>query len=297
MEIKQEQKKGEISLFLQAILWSFFPIITILSYAAIPSMYSLLWSTLFASVFFAAVITYKGKWRELKNLLLWKYSFFIALSLGVLYYGFFFLGLRETTAGNAAIISQFAVFTIFFFFNVIHGEHASPEYKVGGALMVLGALIVLGKDFTHFNMGDFFILIATFCSPVGNLYQQKARTFASSESIMLLRSILSLPFIFAAAYFLHGSLAPAAIYSSLPFLLINGILLLGISKILYIEAIHRIPVPKAIALNSITPLLTLLFAWPLLGQTPNIWQIISLVPIFFGVLLLTDNMKFKNNIS
>ena len=107
MEIKQEQKKGEISLFLQAILWSFFPIITILSYAAIPSMYSLLWSTLFASVFFAAVITYKGKWRELKNLLLWKYSFFIALSLGVLYYGFFFLGLRETTAGNAAILSQF----------------------------------------------------------------------------------------------------------------------------------------------------------------------------------------------
>src|SRR3990167_6987906 len=192
-----EKKKGEVLTLFNAVLWAFFPVVTIFSYAILPSLVSLAWSTLFAAIFFASVVTYRNKWHELKNPTLWKYSFWIALSIGVLFYGFFFLGIESTTAGNAAIITQFEVFTMFFLFHVLRGDRMSLEYKMGSALMVFGALIVLGIDFTHFNTGDILILIATFCSPLGNLYQQKARVFASSESIMFLRSLLSLPPVFA----------------------------------------------------------------------------------------------------
>lgn len=296
MQKEQEKRKGEILTLSNSLLWAFFPIITIFSYAVLPSLASLFWSTLFAVIFLAAVMTYRGKWRELKNPTLWKYSLWITLSIGVLFYGLYFLGLERTSAGNAAIITQFEVFTMFFLFHVLRGERMSLEYKFGSALMVLGALIVLGKDFTSFNAGDVLILIATFCSPLGNLYQQKARTFASSESIMFLRSFLSLPPVFAAAYFLYGAVPLGPFSDSLPLLLVNGVLFLGISKLVFIESIHRISVTKSIALGSVTPLLTLLLAWPLLGQAPNIWQLASLVPIFFGVLLLTDHLKFKNRL-
>ena len=62
-------------------------------------------------------------------------------------------------------------------------------------------------------------------------------------------------------YITQGTLHLEKVSSSLLFLVINGVLLLGVSKILWIEGIHRINVTKANALNSLGPLLTLLFAW------------------------------------
>ena len=213
--------------------------------------------------------------------------------ISVLTYGLFFLGLERTTAGNAAIINLFEVFTSFVFFNVLRSERISRDYKIGAFLMVAGAIIVLARDFSGVNIGDFLVLGATICAPVGNLFQQKAREAVSSETIMFLRSVLAVPIIFALAYVLgeHASLVDVQV--ALPFLLVNGAVVLGFSRILWIEAIHRISVTKAQALASVAPLITLLFAWLLLNQVPNIWQLASLVPLILGVLLLTDHLHLR----
>lgn len=289
-----EKRKGELLAILHAILWATFPVITILSYALLSSLVSLAWSTLFATVFFAGILSYRKKWSELKSLRLWKYGFFVALFIGVLHYGFFFIGLESTTAGNAAILGQFEVFTAFILFNIVRREPISPEYILGSVLMVLGAAIVLARDFSHFNIGDIFVLIATFCAPAGNLFQQKAREIASSESIMFLRSALSAPPIFLMAYFLNADTSLQLVYNSLPILFLIGIMFLGASKMVWIESIHRISITKSTALGSMAPLITLGLAWLILHQTPNLWQLTSLVPLLFGVLLLTDNLKLKS---
>ena len=104
---RAEKRKGEIQALTNAALWAFFPIITVFSYAAMPSIMSLAWSTLFAAIFLAGIMTYRKKWGELKNPLLLKYGFFIAISIGVLFYGLYFAGLGLTSAGNVAIITQF----------------------------------------------------------------------------------------------------------------------------------------------------------------------------------------------
>ena len=95
------------------------------------------------------------------------------------------------------------------------------------------------------------------------------------------------------AYLLQAQASLADLRISLPYLIVNGILLLGLAKIFWIEGIHRISVTKATALSSITPLLTLLFAWIILNQAPTVWQLTSLVPLLLGVLLLTDNIKLS----
>ena len=159
--------------------------------------------------------------------------------------------------------------------------------------MVAGALIVLVRDFSGINTGDLFILAATLCAPIGNLFQQKAREVASGETIMFLRSALSVPFIFLLAFVFNERTSFGDVGIALPFLLINGIVVLGFSRILWIEAIHRIPVTKAQALASIAPLFTLLFAWLLLHQVPNVWQLSAVVPLILGTLLLTDHIKFR----
>lgn len=286
-----EERTGEGFIYLSGILWAFFPVITVLSYRSIPGAVSLLWSDIFATVFFAALIMYRGRWKELHNTLLWKYGFLAALFIGVLYYSLVFIGLEFTSPGNVAIIALCEVFTSYLVFNVFRKELISAEHVLGAILMVAGAGIVLVRDFSGINIGDVFVLAAVCFAPLGNVFQQKARAFASSESIMFVRSLLSIPALAVLAYFLGVHTSSDDFRASLPFLLINGILLLGLSKIFWVEAIHRISVTKGVALSSVTPFLTLMIAWLVLRQTPNMWQVASLIPLIIGVLLLTGHLK------
>ena len=290
-----EQRKGEILIFTEGLIWAFFPVITILSYAKLPSLASLAWSNVFAALFFLGLVAYRNTWRDLKNPLVWKYVAGIVIIIGVLFYGLYFAGLEHTTAGNSSIIGQFEIFTSFFFFHILRKDSISREHILGSLLMVIGAIVVLSPNFSTPNIGDMLILLATLVPPFGNLLQQKARQVASSETILFLRSALSAPLIFILAYFMHQTAPLGDVRSSLLFLIINGALIFGLSKFMWLEAIHRIPVTKALALNSITPLFTLLIAWPLLSQTPTPWQFVSLVPMVLGIFLLTDQLKFRKN--
>ena len=290
-----EKKKGELYLFSEIVLWAFFPIVITLSYAVLPSLVSLAWSAVFAAVFLGGIVLYRKVWHEILNIALWKYLFFITLFIAVLYYVLYFLGLERTTAGNVALISQFEIFTTFLFFNVVRREYISTAHKVGAALMVLGVLIVLTPNFSGINMGDLFILGATLFAPIGNLYQQKARRIASSEVIVFLRTLLSIPIFFALAYFLNAHASLGDIRSSLLLLIVNGAIFFGLQKILFLEALHRVAITKIMALGALGPFLTLIFAWVFLHQMPNAWQLTSLVPLILGTLLLTEQISLRRS--
>jgi drug/metabolite transporter (DMT)-like permease len=128
------------------------------------------------------------------------------------------------------------------------------------------------------------------------LFQQKAREIASAETIMLMRTALATPILFLIAH-IAGAGAPLSDFkAALMFLVINGVFLLGLSKILWIEAIHRISVTKANALSILTPLFTLLLAWLVFSQAPTFWQLLSLMPMLAGVLLLTGQISLSRRI-
>ncbi len=290
-----ETQKGELFIYASVFLWSFFPIITVLTFRNIPSFLSLAYGTLLSSLFFAFMMSYRRKWHELKNIQLWKNGILIALYIGVLFYGLYFTGLTMTTPGNAVIIGLFEVFSAFIFFNVLRGEHIPKGHIIGGALMVIGAGLILIKDFSEINIGDLFIFLAVCTTPIGNMYQQRARKIASSESVLFVRTIIAVPALFLLAYVFGAHASFTELKASFLLLAINGIFLLGLSKIFWIEAIHRISVTKGEALSTITPFLTLILAWIILKQTPTIWQLSSLPLLLIGSLLLTDQLKiFKN---
>lgn len=289
-----EQRKGELFITLEVLLWGFFPVITAITFGTLPALLSLAWSTVFAILFFAVVLTIKKKWQELLNIKLVKYVLVITLFNGILFYCLYFTALKYTTPGNASLISLLEILTSFLFFNVLLGEKISREYLLGACFMVIGALIVLAPNFSGINVGDFLILSTTVVAPVGNWFQQKARKIASSEAIIFLRSLFAAPIIFVLAYLFGQHASGSDVYASLAFLIINGALLLGLSKLLWVEGIHRISVTKAMAIQGGAPVITLLFAWLMLSQTPTGWQIFSLVPLILGAFLLTDQLKLSS---
>jgi len=283
-------RKGELSIIAGSVLWSLFPVITILSYSALTPLFAAAIATLVAAPFFALLITLKGQWPLLLVRRAWKDILFTTFYIGILFYGFTFLGLKTTTAGNAAIMGQMETFFAFLLLGYwLHHERVTPAQLAGGMAMVLGAALILLPKADSWHTGDWLIVLAAACAPLGNKHAQAAREIVSSEVIMFYRSILSGLFLLLLAFVVEPRPELQALSASIGFLAINGFLLLGLSKILWIEGINRITITEATALNCVTPLFTLLFAFFLLNEKISLFQIVGFIPIAVGVILLTKN--------
>jgi len=291
MKLSRE-RVGDVCILSEAVLWGAFPVITILSFTSLTPLVSLGWSTLFASVVFAVLLTVRGKWSDVWNRRAMKDVLLTAFVLGFLYYILFFFGLQYTSAGNASIIALSELFFSYCFFHLFRKEHIPPIHLIGAVLMIFAAGVILYPNIHAFQIGDLLILGASLIAPFGNLLQRRARIEVSSESIMFVRSVVTTVAVFCLAYaFGTNPLSINFDGGIVWILLINGIFLFGFSKILWIEGIHRISVTKANALASLSPLVTLLFAYVLLSAVPTVWQVFAFVPMFLGVLLLSHHKQ------
>ena len=117
-----EGQKGNALIISEGLIWSLFPIVTILGLKGTSSIVGLFWATFFSALFFLAIIIYRNKWSEFKNLQIWKYSLGTSIFIGVIFYGLYFYGLTKTVSANAAIVGLFEVATSYIFFQIIQKE-------------------------------------------------------------------------------------------------------------------------------------------------------------------------------
>ena len=284
-----EERKGEAAILSQTVLWGFFPVIATLSFLSLNPVVSLALTTALSTIFFGFMMTYRGLWKELGNWKVWVELFYIAFFIGVVYYGFYYLGLKYTTPGNASLLALSETLFSYLYFTLWHKENFSGKHVVGSLLMLLGAALVLFPHATGFNKGDLLIFLSTLFPPIGNYFQQKIRKKVHSETLMFGRSLLSLPFLVVFSLVLARDTSWSSIRASAWFLVLNGVVFFGVAKILWLEGIHRISVTKANALSAVGPLFTLIFAFIILKQTPTIWQLAAFIPFSAGLFLLTKN--------
>ncbi len=282
----QEERKGEIYMLLLSLLESWFPIFSLFSIALIGAMFSFAFSVSIATIIFLSLVIYQKKLSELfrkdarKDLLLT--TFFINL-LFVLA----FTGLQYTTAGNMAVIIFMQLFFAYLYFNVFGDHKLSMTHTIGAVIMAVGAFLMLIPDDLSLNKGDLIIFIAAALAPFANLYQKRARTYVSSETILAFRNIVALPVLFGIAFMTEPFPSQENLINALPYILAIGFLVLGLSKVLYIEALHRISITKVSAMLALIPLFTLIFAYFTLHEVPNLRQILGIIPILLGGYLIT----------
>jgi len=287
-----DAQKGNIYIILEMIIWSLFPIISILGLSGVASMVSLFWVNVFSTIFFLIIVLFRGNISDFKNKKVWFYSLGAVVFIDVLLYGLFFIALEKTTPANASIVALFEIVPSYFFFQILRKEKFKTKYIFGIILAMVGVFIVLSPKAGGVNIGDLIILIACFFPPLGNLYQQKARNLASTESVLFLRHLMALPFLYLLTVIFRTPIGNYDISNVFGWLLLNGVLIFGLSKIFWVEAIHRMTVTRALAVNSLNPVFTVLFAWLLLRQAPTYVQLVSL-PFLIGAILLLTNFKFK----
>ncbi len=288
LSVKTLRNSGGMSyILISAVLWASFPVLTAVALQSLPVFTSAALTTLCSTLFFLVLLVFKGK-KERPSARCIRDIAFACVTIGIGYYVFSYVGISLTTPGNAAIVMLMEIFFSYLFISVI-GKHEPfvKAHVVGALLMVAGVLFVLLPSARELKLGDFVLLIGSMIPPLGNLAMQRARKEVSAAYIMFYRSLTGTVSLGVLALLFDGIPTTAALRSGLPAILLGGFLLMGLSKILWIEAIHRLPITQTISIASIQPLFTMLFAYLLLGQSPQWMQLLSLPPIALGMFLLT----------
>ena len=282
-----ESRKGDLFTLSSIALWGAFPIVSKLSLNTFPVLMTAAISTLIAAIFFGVTLSSRNKLKTLWGHQAWKEILGCTLFIGVLYYGFTFYGLAHTTAGNGSIMAMMEIFfahlLLIFLFKK---ESASLTHIIGAVLMILGAIIILFPGEWTSYKGDWIILLATIFPIAGNWYMKLARQKTSSEVIMFWRSLLGGGTLLMAALWMTSFPEISAWQQTWPSLLLNGLVLMGFSKLLWIEGIHRIPISRASCALPLEPVIALILAFFFLQEIPTPHQLLGLIPISIGVWLL-----------
>ncbi len=284
------EREGELLMIALALLESWFPILSILAISHIGSLHTYAFSLLISLFFFLAIMIKKDLFKELKNKKAYKGLALTSFWITTLFI-FVFLGLQYTTAGNMAVIIFLQLLFSYLYFNVLGSDKMDKIHTFGAFIMGIGAIIILFPDQLSLNRGDLLILIGAAIAPIANYYSKETRKHCSSETILGVRTILALPIVSLFAWIIEPKITYEDITQASPYLLMIGLLILGLSKIFWMEALHRVTITKISAMMALVPMITLLFAYLYLNEVPQIRQLLGIIPVIIGGYLLTKPIK------
>ncbi|NPA80998.1 MAG: DMT family transporter [Epsilonproteobacteria bacterium] len=281
-----EERKGELFAVALSFFEGLFPIWSIIAVREIGPIHTYASSLVFALIFFLVLSIFRKTYAELfkrealKDLLLT--SFYITLLFVLLY-----VGLVYTSASSMSVILLLQIFFSYLYFNIFGGERMDAVHTWGVIFMGVGALIVLFPGEFRVNRGDLLVLIAAMIAPIANLYQKRAREKVSSETVLLFRSIFALAVLIVLARFFEKDVGIEKYKEVFLYLFLSGFFVLGLAKIFWIEALHRISITKLSAMASMIPLFTLVFSYFILDEIPTPFQLFGAFLIIVGSVFIT----------
>ena len=282
-------KKGEIYALTLTVIEAWFPIFAFFTATALGGLHAYFYSLALSVVFLAVWWWIRKKQYEIKITAAYKdlalTSFFIT-ALFVLT----FIGLQYTSVNNVAILLFLQILFSYLFLSYKPEERLTIKQTFGALLMTIGALLILFPEEFKLQLGDALVLMAAMIAPIANLYQKRARTRVSSETILLVRSAIALPFLYILAITFEPSVSWSQLQSQWLWLLLTAFLAFFIGKILWVEAIHLLPITKVNALFAFAPLMTMILSYLFLNEVPTTEQVFGIVPILVGSYLITRNL-------
>lgn len=297
--IKRSKKvKAEVALIFSIIIASLFPVLTVISHSsALPPLATIAACYLVSFIFFALRLTKQKKWKKnLVKVSALKDVIIGSIIVSVIVQFLFFISLRYTSPQNYSLLGLTEVAFSFFIVGFItKKEPVSKNHVIGAMLMLLSAAMLFFKDFTSFNLGDLFILLAVIIAPIGNIFTKKALHKVSLPYLLFVRSGIAFVIFTVMAVFFEGPVSSGAIIESLPYVIFSGLVYFSIRKMIFLYACKKISVNHAVSFNSLKPIFVFILAWLLLGQEPTLLQLLTIIPSFIGLHILSKAKQKKTN--
>jgi drug/metabolite transporter (DMT)-like permease len=284
------ERTGELNVILSALLFAFFPVIVKLG-GAIPPIFFAGLSTLITALLMMLFMAYKGVFSELKNKKAWKYIFLVTLFVIIIPYLLIYKGIGMTSGINASILFQAEIFFAMFYGWII-GEAITERKILGATLIIAGTFFVLFNGTLKFNFGDLLIIIGTAFYPVANIYAKKALKIISPITLVFARSAIGGITLLILSLLPEGATVSFPIIAGYWWLFaINGLVVSGITKVLWYEGLETMDVSKATILIMPYPAFGVIYAGAFLGEIPTLYQLAGLIIVILGVYTMVNHKK------
>jgi drug/metabolite transporter (DMT)-like permease len=282
MPIKQENK-GVLLALISAALWGIFPVMVNRGSHHIPPLTFAAISTLLAAAGAFVYSVIKHKLGELRKKEAYASLLMITLCIVIIPYSLFFIGSSKTYGINTSLLLMSEIiFTLLF--TPLIGEKTTAEKLIGAIGVFIGALLILYNGEFRLNIGDILVAASTATYPIGNFYAKKALNQVSASTILLVRFLLGGLFILILSMLVETQAGIVTIISiDWPTLLVTGIILLGVGKIIWYEALSRLDISKAIALGMTFPLFSVFILIGIFNEDISRYQWIGMAIMMLGV--------------
>lgn len=279
----KKEKIGIVLVLLSAAFWGLFPVLVHDGVRHIPPLTFAAISTILAAVASFVYLVATGKQHELKKREAYTSLFMISLCIVIIPYTLFFIGAGKTSGVNTSmLLLSELIFTLFF--TPLFGERNTRLKYIGVGGVFIGALFILYNGTFRLNTGDILIVLSTLSYPIGNFYSKRALNLVSTATILFTRFLLGGIFVlFLARMFEPGVDLFALSQNNMWLLLFNGLILLGVSKVLWYEGLRYVDISKAVSLVMTFPFFSLLALTFVYKEAISLYQWIGIVITFVGV--------------
>jgi drug/metabolite transporter (DMT)-like permease len=219
----------------------------------------------------------------------------ITISGAVLAPSLFFIGLKQTTASDTAILSNSeTIFTVLFAL-IFFKEKLRPRGYLAVALVLTGVVIVTtNMQFSDFlsnlkNEGNLLIILSMSLWALDNNISKIAAQRVDVSRLVQLKGLIGggILFVFALAIKIPVNIMPVEI----PNILLVGMVGFGISLYLFLHSLKRIGTVKTMLIYSTGTVFGLLFASTFLHEKISWYQILAIVLMLTGIYLVTKESK------
>lgn len=286
--------QGYVYVSLASILWASTAAVSKLLLAHLDNLQVLFFSTLFASLSLLIISLVQGKFTVLKKYSLKDYAIFAMMGfIGVFLYRFFLqAALVLMSAQEAFIVNYTWPIMVVIFARIILKEKMTLKKVIGLLLSFIGVVIVTTKgnlSVLSFSVGGVLFALAGavvygFYSVLGK--RQAYEKFTSTTFFYIFSFIFS-----AISLFLFSSI-PSLSLEQLGGLLWLGIFPSGLAFVFWLLALKYGDTAKISNLIFMTPFLSLIYIYFLLGEKILLSSIIGLAVIVAGILI--QSIKGKN---
>jgi drug/metabolite transporter (DMT)-like permease len=274
---------GVILAFLAAAFATLFPIVVSKGVQTIPAVTFAGLSVLLAATAAFVYAIFQERLHELKYKKAYRSLLLVAFCIVIIPYLLLFIGAKSTSGINTSILLlSEIIFTIIFTHFI--GETTTLYKILGAGNIFIGALFILFHGSFALHSGDLLIIASTALYPIGNFYAKRALNTVSPAIVLFTRFLLGSIFLLLLARLIEPTAHPIQIFFQHPWLILfNGLVILGLGKVIWYEAFQRLDISKAISLIMTYPLFSVLVLVLFFHEKISLPQLVGVAFMLVGV--------------
>jgi DME family drug/metabolite transporter len=269
---------AELEAVITGIIWGLTPLFYERAVRRSNSYFSNLFKSVGAIIFALAMILFSGSKLNISAelVLLMALNSLLASGLGDYLY---FVAIDRLSAYRAVPISYTYIAFSYIWSSALQGRQPSRAVVLGAALSIMGVWVMLWRKGSIDKIGILSAVISMFLFSFSPLVIQRALSISTVVEMLLLNSLIPMPFFLVASLLRRNMSREAA---SLSFF--GGMMGVGLGVLLFFTSIGEIGIFFPTLSTSISPLVNQLVSF-LMGERPDRRSVIGALMIVSGIII------------